>query len=181
MLNFSLIETTSYWNIWYWIMTVVAWSMNAHWTLGVPYDAIRQADRKGGDFAEHCDLLAHLNARRLIYYFDMGGPYFLAFVSFMLALLGGWGFYQGYELAQAIFLLATPLFFTSLFSVKLAYRIKNEALQGEDLRKALRRRRIWNQFIGMIAIMIVAVFAVYHYIVINDYFIPHNAFFPSAS
>ena len=179
MLGFSLIETTSFWNIWYWIITVVAWSMTAHWTLGVPYDAIRQADRMGGDFAEHCDLQAHINARRLIYYFDRGGPFFIAFVAFVLSLIGGWGFYQGYELAQAFFLLAAPLLFTSVFTVKLAYRIQAEALQGNDLRKALRRRRIWNQVIGMIAIVFASAAAVYHYILINNYFLPSGAFAPS--
>ncbi len=179
MPGLELIETTSYWNIWYWIVTVVAWSMNSHWTLGVPHDAIRQADRKGGDFAEHCDLQAHINARRLIYYIDLGGPYYIAFICFLLALLAGWGFYWGYELAQAVFLLAAPLFFSSLFTIKLAYRIQDEALQGEPLRKALKRRRIWNQFIGMAAITIAAMAAIYHYVVINNYFMPTGAFAPA--
>ncbi|MCF6272845.1 MAG: component of SufBCD complex [Rhodobacteraceae bacterium] len=178
MFWFDLIETTSFFNIWYWIITVVAWSMTAHWTMGVPYDALRQADRKGGDFAEHCDLLAHINARRLIYYFDRGGPYFIAFVGFMLALIGGWGFYQGYELAQAVFLLATPLVLTSVFSVRLAYRIQAEALAGEALRQALRRRRIWNQTIGMFAITLMAAAAVFHFIVQNNYFMPDSVFSP---
>lgn len=168
MLGYDLIETTSFWNVWYWIITVVAWSMTAHWTLGVPYDAIRQADRKGGDFAEHCDLQAHINARRLIYYFDRGGPYFVAFICFVLALLGGWAFYWQAELAQAVFVLVAPLLLASVFTLRLAYRIQDEALQGENLRKALRRRRIWNQFIGMIAIAAASAMAVYHYLVINN-------------
>ncbi len=145
----------------------------------MPYDAIRNADRLGGDFAEHCDLQAHINARRLIYYFDRGGLYFIAFVVFFLTLLGGWGFYQNYELAQAIFLLLTPLFITSVFSMKLAYRIKAEALQGQDLRKALRHRRIWNQFIGMIAIAVAASAAVFHFILSNTLHMPFSGFFAS--
>ncbi len=171
MSGFSLIETTSFLNVWYWIITVVAWSMTAHWTLGVPYDALRQAEKHGGEFAEHCDLQAHINARRLIYYFDRGGPYAIAFVAFMLALIGGWGFFQGYELAQATFVLAAPLLLTSVFSVRLAYRIKNEVLEGGPLRKALRKRRIWNQTIGMFAIILAAAATIYHFIVINNYFL----------
>ncbi len=178
MFPFSMIETTSFMNVWYWIITVVAWSMTAHWTMGVPYDAIRLADKHGGDFAEQCDLQAHINARRLIYYFDRGGPYFIAFVGFMLALIGGWGFFQGYELAQAIFMLAAPLMLTAVFSVRLAYRIKNELLQGAPLRKALRRRRIWNQTIGTIAIMFASAATVYHFVVANNYFLPINSFSP---
>jgi len=178
MAGFSLIETTSFFNVWYWIITAVAWSMTAHWTMGVPYDALRQAEKRGGDFAEHCDLQAHINARRLIYYFDRGGPYFIAFIGFMLALIGGWGFYQGYELAQAIFVLAAPLLFTSVFSVRLAYRIQAEALQGEALRKALRKRRIWNQTIGTLAIVLAAAATVYHFILINNYFLPPSPYFP---
>ncbi len=170
MLGFSLIETTSFLSIWYWIITAVAWSMTAHWTMGVPYDALRLAEKHGGDFAEQCDLQAHINARRLIYYFDKGGPYFIAFIGFMLSLIGGWGFIQGSELAQAIFVLAGPLLFTSVFSVRLAYRIKDEALQGAPLRKALRTRRIWNQTIGTIAILFAAAATVYHVLLVNSFF-----------
>jgi hypothetical protein len=178
MIGYSLLETTSFLNIWYWIVTVIAWSMTAHWTMGVPYDAIRQADRKGGDFAEHCDLQAHINARRLIYYFDRGGPYFIGFVSFMLALIGGWGFFQGYELAQAIFVLAAPLLSTSVFTVRLAYRIREEALQGEALRKALKRRRLLNQGIGMLAIVVAAMATVYHYLLSLSVFLPFGGYTP---
>ncbi len=179
MSGFSLLDTTSFLSVWYWIITAVAWSMTAHWTLGVPYDAIRQADRKGGDFAEHCDLQAHINARRLIYYFDRGGPYFIAFVSFMLALVWGWGFIQGYELAQAFFVLLAPMTLTSVFTVRLAYRIKNEALQGEALRKALKRRRMLNQGIGMLAITFAAMATVYHFAVISNLFLPIGAYPPA--
>lgn len=179
MSGFSLIETTSFLNVWYWIITVVAWSMTAHWTLGVPYDALRQAEKYGGEFAEHCDLQAHINARRLIYYFDRGGAYFIAFIAFMLALIGGWGFFQGIELAQAAFVLAAPLLLTSVFSVRLAYRIKNEVLEGEALRKALRKRRVWNQSIGMIAIIFAAAATIYHFIVVNNYFLLLPLFSPN--
>lgn len=178
MFGVSLLETTSFLNIWYWIITVVAWSMTAHWTMGVPYDAIRQADRKGGDFAEHCDLQAHINARRLIYYFDRGGPYFIGFVSFMLALIGGWGFIQGYELAQAFFMLAAPLMFTAVFTVRLAYRIKDEALQGEALRKALKRRRMYNQGIGMLAIIAASIATVYNFALSLNIILPVGAYMP---
>ncbi len=168
MPGFDLIETTSFLSIWYWIITVVAWSMTAHWTMGVPYDAIRLADRKGGEFAEQCDLQAHINARRLIYYFDRGGPYFIGFIAFMLSLVGGWGFFQGYELAQAVFMLAAPLLLTSVLSVRLAYRIRDEAWQGEELRLRLRRVRILNQIIGVIAISFAAVITVYHFYLVNQ-------------
>jgi hypothetical protein len=179
MSPFSLIETTSFLNVWYWIITVVAWSMTAHWTLGVPYDAIRQADKRGGEFAEHCDLLAHINARRLIYYFDRGGHYFVAFVGFILALIGGWGFIRGYELALAIFLLAAPLMLSSLFTVQLAYQIKNEVLEGENLRKALKNRRIWNQTIGMIAIIFASAATVYSVLDASNLLSPIMLFSPN--
>lgn len=96
----------------------------------------------------------------------------------MLALIGGWGFYQGYELAQAIFMLAAPLMLTSVFSVRLAYRIKNEVLEGEALRKALRKRRIWNQTIGIIAIILAAAATIYHFLAVNDFFVVSPTFYP---
>ena len=115
----------------------------------------------------------------MIYYFDRGGPYFIGFVCFMLALIGGWGFIQGYELAQAIFMLAAPLMFTAVFTVRLAYRIKDEALQGEALRKALKRRRIYNQGIGMLAIIAAAVATVYNFALSLDIILPIGAYMPA--
>jgi len=153
VLSYELIEFTSFWSIWYWIVVVIAWSMTAHWTMGVPYDAVINADRHGGVFAEQCETLAYINAQRLVYYFEKAGVIIITVVTFFLSGVGTAGFYFGIEFFQALFVLLLPLSLPAIFSVRLAFRLKNQQPVGADLRKILYRRRLWNQVIGMFAII----------------------------
>ncbi len=163
-LNFSLIEMTSFWSIWYWVITVVAWSMTSHWTLGVPHDIVMLARKYGGAIEDNCTTLAHINAQRLIYYFDKGGVYLLGIMTFILASIATVGFYGGVEFAQALFMLLAPLSIPMGLTVRLAYLVEREQLAGEALLQVLRRQRLWNQIIGFVAITITMVVAVTHFL-----------------
>lgn len=163
-MSFELIEMTSFWSVWYWVVTVVAWSMTAHWTLGVPYDLVMAANRDDEIFAGHCDTMVYINIYRIIYYFSKGGPYFIGFVSFFLTVLATLGFYSGYEFAMALFMLLGPLTIPMAFSVRLAYWIDRVQPLGEELRRVLRRRRLWNQVTGMFAIIMAMAVGIYHYL-----------------
>ncbi|MCF6304515.1 MAG: component of SufBCD complex [Rhodobacteraceae bacterium] len=162
MLSYELIELTSFWSIWYWIVVVVAWSMTAHWTMGVPYDAVINADRHGGVFAEQCETMAYINAQRIVYYFDKHGALIIGVVTFFLSSIGTAGFYFDIEFFQALFVLLTPLALPAIFSVRLAFYLKNRQPVGEELRKILYRRRLWNQVIGMFAIIAATIAGVVH-------------------
>jgi len=158
---FQFLDFSSFWSLWYWILTVVTWSMTSHWTIGIPYDAVVRANRQGGVFAEHCDLLAEINAHRLTYYFDRGGLFFAGFVGFILAGVGTLGFYFHNELSAAFFMLIAPLSLVMAFSMRFAYRVQNKGWRGEELRKRLRWRRFWNQLIGALSISATATVAVW--------------------
>ena len=165
MLNYDLIELTSFWSIWYWVVVVIAWSMTAHWTLGVPYDAIINAERKGGVFAEQCESLAYINAQRLVYYFEKAGLYIIGIITFLLSGIGTAGYFLGIEFFQALFVLLTPLVVPNIFSVRLAFKLKSVQPVGADLRKMLLRRRLWNQVIGLVAIVLACTAGIIQFVV----------------
>lgn len=167
----DFLDTKSFWSMWYWIATMVTWSMTSHWTIGVPYDAIMRAERQGGVFEEHCDTLVDINVHRLTYYFDTGGVYLAGFVCFLLAVISTLGFGMGVELFMALFMLAAPLSLVMAFSLRFAYRVKREGWRGEVLRKKLRWRRLWNQVIGMCAITATTVVSVFYYLYTIGYFV----------
>lgn len=160
----EFIDLKSFWSVWYWIFSVVTWSMLSHWTLGVPFDMLIRAERKGGVFAEHCDALIEINMARLIYYFDLGGVYMAGFVGFILSALATLGFMLRVEIFLAIFVLAFPTMIITAFGVRFAYIARDAGWQGAQLRQKLRWRRTWNQVIGMIATVFASAIAVWSYL-----------------
>ena len=132
------ISVKSFSSIWYWIFTGIAWSMTCHYTLGVPHDMLVRAHSKGGTHADDAEALAAMQVRRLTNLFSKGGTFVVAVVAFLLAMVATFGFYYGYELAQASFMLLAPLVLVQIYMVRLAFRVKERGLVGAQLRKALR-------------------------------------------
>ncbi len=159
MSSLTQVEFDSFWNIWFWIIVVISWSMSTHWTMGVPYDAIQMANRRGGIWAEQCEQMAQANIHRFCYYGQTFGIYFAALIGFLLAIIGTLGFWFKYEFAQAMFVLVAPLVGVQLLGFGLAVKAQRLGLTGEALRRALSRRRFWNQVIGIAAIMVTAAHA----------------------
>ncbi len=141
----------------------VSWSMMCHWTLGVPFDGLIDAQRKGGEHATTVDELAAISARRTTYFVEKSGVIVLACVGFFLAMLGMFAFAYGYELAQAFFVMLVPLMFVQSLNMRLAFKIRALSLRGEDLQRALLRRRFWNQVIGLSAIVFAAGAALFNF------------------
>lgn len=153
---FSEISLNSFNSAWYWIMLGVAWSLMCHWTLGVPFDALVSAKRKGGETAAMVDSLAAITAQRTVSFFETSGVFALALGGFFIAVLGSFAFVYGYELAQAFFMMIVPLAFVHGLNVNLAFKVHRAAITGAPLQKALLRRRFWNQVIGLSSIMVTA-------------------------
>ncbi|MEX0970549.1 MAG: component of SufBCD complex [Paracoccaceae bacterium] len=164
MFSLEILDLNSFWSLWYWILTVVAWSMNSHFTMGVPHDCVQRAERLGGAWEEHVDALAVVYSTRLRYFVDRGGVFMAGFVAFFLAALLTLGFGFGSEIAQAMSMLLVPLMFANIFTVRLAFRVEREGLKGAPLRIALSRRRLWNQVIGLFAIMAQTVVATWYFL-----------------
>lgn len=165
--SFNLIEFDSFWNIWFWVMVVVSWSVTCHWTIGVPFDLIVLANRYGGKWADQCEMVAQANIDRMCYYIERGGVYFIAVIAFFIAILATFGFYFDMEFSKALTLLLTPLIAVQFLGARLAVKARNNGWEGKILRKALTRRRFWNQVIGVTSVFMLSVFAFIH-VVMHD-------------
>ncbi len=151
----------SFSNLWFWIALAVVWSSTSHWILGVPYDMVQRAERVGGKTEEDFEDLVRINSNRLLYIARVSGLWILGLSCAVLTALGMLGFIYSVEFAQAVFLLAFPLFFVGLISLATAARIEREALSGPELRRRMRFLRIYIQIIGMVAIFVTAMWGMY--------------------
>jgi len=159
----EVIDMRSFTSIWYWIVIAVVWSSTAHWTLGVPFDAVTRARRAGGGQAEDdLDTLVRLNCNRLIHIMDVSGIWIVGFGFFMLTMLLLVGFGYKLEIAQALFLIAAPWSLVALLTIRNARLIHARHLQGQALRAHIARMRFFNQLIGLVAIFITAFWGMWH-------------------
>ncbi|MEM9049311.1 MAG: hypothetical protein AAGC92_11395 [Pseudomonadota bacterium] len=158
----DLFETATFDNVWYWIITVVAWSATCHWTLGVPYDAIVRADQKGGPPAAHVEALGQASIARMTTVIRSAGIYIAAGAGFLAACVVTLGFWTGIEMAQGVALLLVPLMLVAVLNARLALRLEAAPLSGAAFRRALTRQRFWNQVIGLASVTIAAAVAALH-------------------
>lgn len=152
---FELIDMRSFSNLWFWIMLAVMWSSTSHWVLGVPWDMVTRAQRADDPQKTHdVDLLAHINARRIVDIADQTGLLMAGFGCFILTMLALLGFVYGHEFSQALFLLGFPMSLVGLICIATARRILDVGLVGDELIRMLRRHRTVTQVVGMVSIFV---------------------------
>jgi hypothetical protein len=158
---FEVIDMRSFSNLWYWIALAVVWSTASHWVLGVPYDMIIRARRKGGQAMTDLEDIVRVNVNRLMLIGSVAGLWIIGLGSAVLTVLGILGFGYDVEFAQAVFLIAFPLSFVGLLSVSTASSIAQHQRHGEDLCRALMRHRFWTQLVGMLSIFTTAMWGMW--------------------
>ncbi len=164
---YEMIELRSFSNLWYWISLAVLWSSASHWILGVPYDMVYRAQRKGGQAEQDLEDIARVNVNRLMYISEVSGPWLVALSCFLLSGLAMLGFVYLLEIAQAVFLLAFPMAVVGVISYFTARRIAREGATGEALRKRLAFCRLYIQFVGVISIVVTAFWGMYQNLTIG--------------
>jgi hypothetical protein len=135
--------------------------------MGVPYDAVSRARKaaigdEGGSAQEDLEILVRVNCNRIVHIMDVSGAWIIGMAFFLLTILAALGFWYKIEIAQAIFLLAAPMTFVALLSVRNARQIRGHGTFGEALRGHLGRQRFFNQVIGMVSIFITAFWGMWH-------------------
>ncbi|MCV2881077.1 component of SufBCD complex [Actibacterium sp. XHP0104] len=158
---FEVIDMRSFSNLWYWIGLAVLWSSASHWILGVPFDLIQRASRKGGAAMEDLEGLVRINVNRIHYIFTATGLWLIGIASFTLTMLALLGFYYLIEFCQAVFLMAFPMSLVTVLSAFTARRIRRQRPKGDALVRALRIHRLGTQVIGVIAILVTALWGMY--------------------
>ncbi len=163
----ELIDFRSFSNLWFWIALAVFWSSASHWILGVPWDLVLRAKRKGGQFEADFHALVVINTNRILHIVDVSGMWLVGIVSFVLTGLAVLGFAYSVEFAQAVFLIALPMSLVFAMSVRVSRRIQASDLTGDQLRKRLGRHRFWVQFVGMISIFVTSLWGMYQNLLVS--------------
>jgi hypothetical protein len=155
---FEVIDMRSFSNLWFWIALAVMWSSASHWVLGVPWDMILRARKRGLDDPAMADMeiMVAINARRILYIAQESGLLMAGFSFFVLTSVVLLGFVYDREFAQAVFLLGLPMSLVWLLSVSTASRIRDRELQGVELVNCLNRHRTYIQLIGVASIFVTA-------------------------
>ena len=99
----------SFSNLWYWIALAVLWSSASHWVIGVPFDMVMRARRKGGQAVEDLDMMVAINVSRLLYIAETAGVWLIGMSAFLLSTLAVLAFWYQVEFAQAVIFLLAPM------------------------------------------------------------------------
>lgn len=158
---FDVIDLRSFSNLWYWIALAVLWSSASHWVLGVPWDLITRARRRGGEAEEDMMLLVGVNVRRLLYISRNAGLWLVGFAAFLLTALALMGFWYWIEFAQAVFLLAAPMAIVGAATFRVARQIEAENPDPDALWRRLFWHRLTIQGIGIVAIFVTAMWGMW--------------------
>lgn len=153
---FEVIDMRSFSNLWFWIALAVMWSSASHWVLGVPWDMILRARKRGDQALVDMEAMIAINVRRILYIAQESGLLMAGFWFFVLTCVVLLGFVYDREFAQAVFLLGLPMSLVWLLSVFTATRIRDRALQGRALINCLTRHRTYIQMIGVVSIFVTA-------------------------
>ena len=158
----------SFSNLWYWIVLAVMWSSAGQRVLGVPWDmVIRARKTEDGEAMEDFSEMIRINVTRRLRIMREAGPVLAGLVAFVLTSLVLLAFVYGIEFAQALFLLAAPFTLVAALSLRLARAIRDRALGGLTLVKAVQRLRLQIQLIGMASIFVTAMWGMYQNISAN--------------
>lgn len=158
---FELIDMRSFSNLWFWIVLAVVWSSASHWVLGVPFDMVTRARRKGDKAAEDLTDLLRINTGRLLYISEEAGLWIIAAGAFFLTGFAVLGWVYGVEIAQALFLLGFPMSLVSLLSVRTAKALHEKDTDLNAVYKRLGRHRLIVQALGMVSIFVTAMWGMY--------------------
>jgi len=151
----------SFSNLWFWIALAVTWSTVSHWVLGVPFDMLQRARRQGGEADADFEAMVRINVNRLNYIRGIGGVWLVVFVSMVISALVVLGFWYDVEFAQAVFLISFPLSIVALMSFRAAQKISAGGDAGEALKRRLIRHRFLTQLIGMISLLVTAMWGMW--------------------
>jgi hypothetical protein len=164
---YELIDLRSFSNLWFWIVLAVMWSSASHFVLGVPWDMVIRARKRGGQTAADVDTLARIKAARLVYVLDEAGLFLTGFVTCVLSALAILGFGYGVEFCQAVFLLAAPMAIVGGLTLRVARAVIARDLSGEALWLRLRGHRRAIQMIGMVSIFVTALWGMWQNVTSN--------------
>ena len=164
---FTLIDLRSFSNLWFWIALAVTWSVASHYVIGVPFDMVLRARRQGGAAMADLEAMVDLQLRRRSVIFRSGGVWLVALWACVLTVVALLGFYYRVEFAQALSLIAVPLTLVMGLSLRLTSRLRRERPRDEALTRRLTWHRLVIQVIGVLSILVTALWGMWHNLSLN--------------
>jgi uncharacterized membrane protein YfbV (UPF0208 family) len=158
---FEVIDMRSFSNLWFWIALAVMWSTASHWVLGVPWDLITRARRKGGPAERDVALLVQVYVNRILHVAEVSGLVMTVLICFVLTALAILGFAYGVEFAQAMFLLAFPMTMVWILSLRSARIIRRDGPEGAALYRRLQMHRMTVQLVGVASIFVTTMWGMF--------------------
>lgn len=165
----EIMNLESLWTVWFWVAHVLAWSLSSHFVLGVPFDAVQQAQREKepGPWSAHVDAMIKASVFRYVSYFRRSGALIVGMWCFILASAATFALGFGNEFSLALLTLFVPLTFIYGLSIRWALWMDRVEMDAAGRRKAVRRLRFWIQLFGVLGILGAALTAVYYWIQIH--------------
>lgn len=159
---FTVISLRSFSSIWYWIILTLSWSAITHNPLGVPFDMVLRARRQGGADLRDLEAMVGIQIRRRQAVLHSAGVFVVGVWAAVLTGTAVLGFRHGVEIAQAVTLLLLPISVVGLIRVQLMARLTRDDTRGEELCKRLTWHRTGVQAIGLLAILITALWGMWY-------------------
>ncbi|QHQ34675.1 hypothetical protein [Algicella marina] len=167
---YEIMNLESLWTLWFWIVHVVAWSMTSHFVLGVPFDAVLQANREKEEFgpwARHTDAMLRASIFRIVTYFRRSGAWIVGVWSFVLASLFTFALLWDNEFSIALLTVFLPLTAIYTITIRWALWIDANEFDPAELRLIVRKLRFWIQLFGVLAIIVAAACAILYWLHIH--------------
>ncbi len=155
----EVIDLRSFSNLWFWIALAVLWSTASHWVIGVPFDMVRRAAKGHAQSLEDMQVLAQVQARRLVFIADTTGLITTALTFFLITMLALLGFLYEIEFAQALLLLFAPMMVVGWLSLRAARRVPG--LDAADLGNLLAAHRRKVQGVGVVSIFVTSMWGMW--------------------
>lgn len=150
----NLIDLRSFSSLWFWIVVALAWSGITHSALGVPFDMVLRARRRGGQHMADLEALVDIQIRRRMTVLQAAGGTIVLVWTATVTMTFILGFGYGLELAQALALLLVPMTLVFALRGRLMARLAGGRLRGEALCRALTWHRLGVQGVGLAAILV---------------------------
>ncbi|NDV01727.1 component of SufBCD complex [Pseudoroseicyclus tamaricis] len=170
-LLFQTIDFHSFSNLWYWIVLAVVWSSASHFVMGVPWDLVMRARREGGQAEADLIQLVGIQSRRMLFFSRNSGLWLFGLVCFLHSTLLVLSLWYGVEWAQAVELIALPMTLVGFLGVATAADFDAaDELEADLIYRRLRRQRLQVQLIGMVSLVVTAMYGMYKTLAVGPFF-----------
>ena len=96
----EIVNSSSFANVWYWVVFALLWTRATHCTLGVPYEDLQNARSFGGQYAIDFRIQIQINVRKTLAVYEQHSMVLTVFLSFLLGTVFTLGFHFYIQIMQ---------------------------------------------------------------------------------